>query len=225
MLMKLRLPVLIVNLKEYDEVLGNSPLKFAQAAKRLSKKHNVTILIAPPDPLIDNTAEITLTLSQHLDPFEPGAHTGALIAKEIKKLGAIGSLINHSEKRIPLDDINKCVDLCKEYELVSVVCVQNCEEAGELAMSKPDFIAIEPPELIGGEVSVSTAKPEIIRNSVDCIKKVSPNTEVLCGAGVKNREDVKKAIELGAKGILVASGVVKSPDIEKAMEELIKGMI
>jgi triosephosphate isomerase len=223
--MKLRLPVLIVNLKEYDEVLGNSPLKFAQAAKRLSKKHNVTILIAPPDPLIDNTAEITLTLSQHLDPFEPGAHTGALLAKEIKELGAIGSLINHSEKRIPLDDINKCVDLCKEYELVSVVCVQSCEEAGELAMSKPDFIAIEPPELIGGDVSVSTAKPEIIKNSVDCIKKVSPNTEVLCGAGVKSREDVEKAIELGAKGILVASGVVKSPDIENAMEELIKGMI
>lgn len=134
-------------------------------------------------------------------------------------------MINHSEKRIPLDDINKCVDLCKEYELISIVCVQSCEEARELAMSKPDFIAIEPPELIGGDVSVSSAKPEIIKSSVDCVKKVSPYTEVLCGAGVKNREDVKKAIELGAKGILVASGVVKSSNIENAMEELIKGMI
>jgi len=223
--MKLRLPVLIVNLKEYDEALGNSPLKFAQVAKRLSKKHNVTILIAPPDPFIDNVAEITLTLSQHLDPFEPGAHTGALLAKEIKELGAIGSLINHSEKRIPLDDINKCVDLCKEYELVSVVCVQNCEEAEELAASKPDFIAIEPPELIGGEVSVSSAKPEIIKNSVKCVKKVSKNTEVLCGAGIKNREDIRKSIELGTGGVILASGVVKAPDIEKAMEELVMGMI
>jgi len=223
--MKLSLPVLIVNLKEYDEALGNSPLKFAQTAKRLSKKYNITILIAPPDPFIDNTAEITLTLSQHLDPFEPGAHTGALLAKEIKELGAIGSLINHSEKRIPLDDINKCVDLCKEYELISVVCVQNCKEAEELAISEPDFIAIEPPELIGGEVSVSSAKPEIIKSSVDCVKKISLHTEVLCGAGIKNGNDVRKAIELGAKGVLVASGVVKSPDIEKSIEELIGGMI
>lgn len=223
--MKLRLPVLIVNLKEYDEALGNSPLKFAQAAKRLSKKHNITILIAPPDPLIDNTAEITLTVSQHLDPFEPGAHTGALLAKEIKELGAIGSIINHSEKRISVEDVKKCIDLCKEYDLISVVCVQNCEEAKELSSFKPDFIAIEPPELIGGETSVSTAKPEIIKNSVDCVKKNSRETNVLCGAGVKTKDDVKKAIELGAKGVLVASGVVKSPDIEKSMEELIKGMI
>lgn len=223
--MKLRLPVLIVNLKEYDEALGNSPLKFAQAAKRLYKKHNVTILIAPPDPLIDNTAEITLTISQHLDPFEPGAHTGALLAKEIKELGAIGSIINHSEKRISTEDIKKCIDLCKEYDLISVVCVQNCEEAKEFSIFKPDFIAIEPPELIGGDISVSTAKPEIIKNSVDCVKKNSRETNVLCGAGVKTKDDVKKAIELGAKGVLVASGVVKSPDIEKSMEELIMGMI
>jgi triosephosphate isomerase len=223
--MKLRLPVLIVNLKEYDEALGNSPLKFAEVAKRLSKKYNVTILIAPPDPLIDNTAEITLTISQHLDPFEPGAHTGALLAKEIKELGAIGSIINHSEKRISTEDIKKCIDLCKEYDLISVVCVQNCEEAKGISSFKPDFIAIEPPELIGGNVSVSSAKPEIIKNSVDCVKKNSRETNVLCGAGVKTKDDVKKAIELGAKGVLVASGVVKSPDIEKSMEELIKGMI
>ena len=223
--MKLTTPVLIVNLKEYDEVLGNSPLKFALAAKSLSKKYNATILIAPPDPLIDNTALITPTLSQHLDPYEPGAHTGALLAKEVKELGAIGSIINHSEKRMSLEDINKCIDLCKEYDLVSVVCVQNCEEAEELASAKPDFIAIEPPELIGGNVSVSTAKPEIIKDSVDGVRKVSPNTHVLCGAGVKNQKDLETAISLGAKGILVASGVVKAPDIEKSMEELIMGMI
>jgi triosephosphate isomerase len=222
--MKLNLPVLIVNLKEYDEALGEKPVKFAQAAKKLSKEYNVTILIAPPDPLIDNTAKITLTISQHLDPFEPGAHTGALLAKEIKELGAIGSLINHSEKRIPTEDIKKCVDLCKEYNLVSIVCTQNSEEAKELAKFNPDFIAVEPPELIGGDISVSTAKPEIIKDSIECVKKVSQKVYVLCGAGVKTKDDVKRALELGAKGVLVASGVVKSPDIEKSMEELIMGM-
>jgi triosephosphate isomerase len=222
--MMLKTPVLIINLKEYDEALGKKPVKFAETADKLSKKYNINILIAPPDPMIDNISKISLTVSQHIDPYEPGAHTGALLAKEIKELGAIGSLINHSERRLPLDDINKCVDLCKEYGLVSVVCVQSCEEAGELAASKPDFIAIEPPELIGGDVSVSTAKPGIIKDSVKCVKKISPKTHVLCGAGVKTREDVRKSIELGAKGVILASGVVKSPNIEKAMEELVLGM-
>jgi len=220
----LKIPLLIVNLKEYDEVLGENPIKFAEIADKLSKKHNINILIAPPDPMIDNISKIALTVSQHIEPFEPGAHTGALLAKEVKELGAIGSLINHSEKRIPVEDIKKCVDLCKEYDLISIVCAQNNKEAGELAKFNPDFIAVEPPELIGGEVSVSTAEPEIIKNSVDAVKAVSSRTYVLCGAGVKTREDVKKAIELGAKGVLVASGVVKSGNVENAMEELVKGM-
>jgi len=220
----LKIPLLIVNLKEYDEVLGENPIKFAETANKLSKKYNINILIAPPDPMIDNISKIVLTVSQHIEPFEPGAHTGALLAKEVKELGAIGSLINHSEKRIPAEDIKKCVDLCKEYDLISIVCAQNNKEAGELAKFNPDFIAVEPPELIGGEVSVSTAEPEIIKNSVDAVKAVSSRTYVLCGAGVKTREDVKKAIELGAKGVLVASGVVKSGNVENAMEELVKGM-
>jgi len=217
-------PILIINLKEYDQVLGERPIKFAEVAKKLSDKHKVNIVIAPPTPLLNEVAKITLTVSQHIDPYEPGAHTGALLAKEVKELGAVGSLINHSEKRIPHEDIKKCVDLCKEYELVSIVCAKDNEEVKEIAKFKPDFIAIEPPELIGGDVSVSTAKPEIIKNSVNDVKKISPRTYVLCGAGVKTKDDVKKAIELGAKGFLVASGVVKAENIEKAMEELIIGM-
>jgi len=223
--MKLNSPILIINLKEYEEVLGKRPLDFAIAAKKLSDKHNVTILIAPPAPLIDNIAKITLTISQHIDPFDPGAHTGAILAKEVKELGGIGSLINHSEKRIPHEDVRRCVDLCKKYDLVSIVCAKDNEEVKDLAKFKPDFIAVEPPELIGGDISVSTARPEIIKKSVDDVKEISPDTKVLCGAGVKTKVDVKRSIQFGAEGVLVASGVVKSENIEEAIEELIMGML
>ncbi|OGI12158.1 triose-phosphate isomerase [Candidatus Micrarchaeota archaeon RBG_16_36_9] len=222
--MTLHTPLLIVNLKEYDEVLGDRPVTIAKVARKLFDKYKINILIAPPDPMIDNISKIVLTVSQHIEPYEPGAHTGALLAKEVKELGAVGSIINHSEKRMPAEDVKKCIDLCREYDLVSIVCAQNSKEAGELAKFNPDFIAIEPPELIGGDISVSTAEPEIITNSVNEVKRNSLRTNVLCGAGVKTREDVKKAIELGAKGILVASGVVKSSNIEKSIEELVKGM-
>ncbi len=220
----MKLPILIINLKEYEQVLGEKPIKFAEVAKELSNKYNVTILIAPPTPLLNEVAKITSTISQHLDPYEPGAHTGALLPKEVKELGGVGSIINHSERRIPHEDIKKCVDLCEEYELVSIVCAKDNNEVKKIAEFKPDFIAIEPPELIGGDVSVSTAKPEIIKKSVNDVKKISPRTYVLCGAGIKTREDVKKAIELGTKGVILASGVVKAGNVEKAMEELIMGM-
>ena len=140
-------------------------------------------------------------------------------------MGGIGSLINHSEKRIPHEDIKRCVEICKKYDLISVVCARDNEEVMQLAKFKPNFIAIEPPELIGGDISVSTARPDIIKKSVEEIKEIYSDIEVLCGAGVKTRMDVKRAIQFGAKGVLVASGVVKSPDIEKAIEELLSGMV
>ncbi len=94
-----------------------------------------------------------------------------------------------------------------------------------IAKLNPDFITIEPPELIGGDISVSKANPEIIKKSVDIVRKISPKAMVLCGAGIKTKEDVEKAIQLGAKGVLVASGVVKIKNLEETMEELLKGLL
>ena len=216
-------PIIIINLKKYDEVLGKKALRFSRIAKKLMTKYpKVTILIAPPFPLLSQSAAITQTISQHIDPLEPGAFTGSVIAKEIKELGAIGSIINHSEKRIPHDEIGKCVELCRKYELASFVCAKDNNEARELAKFKPDFITVEPPELIGGNVCVTTM-PQVIIDSVKSVKEVSPSTQVLCGAGVKHKEDVKKAIEMGASGVILASGVAKAKNIRKAMEDLILG--
>ena len=47
---------------------------------------------------------------------------------------------------------------------------------------------------------------------------------VLCGAGVKTRADVEKAMELGAAGILLASGVVKAEDPGAVLTELVRGL-
>jgi triosephosphate isomerase len=80
---------------------------------------------------------------------------------------------------------------------------------------KPDYIAVEPRELIGGKISVSQARPELISDTVKAVK-----TKVLCGAGINTRQDVKKALKLGAKGVLVASAVAKSKNPGKVLKEL-----
>lgn len=223
--MKLKLPVLVINLKEYEQALGEGALEIAKAAKNVLEKHDVSILVSPPPLIFSQVADIVPTVSQHVDSVEAGSHTGAVLAEAIKKMNGVGSLINHSEKRIPYEDIKKAIGLCNKYDLVSIVCAQDSEEAKKLAIYGPDFIAVEPPELIGGDISVSTAKPEVITETVEKVKHTSPQTEVLCGAGVKTTEDVKKALELGAKGVLVASGIVKSDDIEGAIEKLVQGML
>ena len=99
--------------------------------------------------------------------------------------------------------------------MTAVVCAKSDIEGAKLAACKPDYIAVEPPELIGGTISVSSTRPELIRSAV---KKIP--CSVLVGAGIKSGGDVRAALALGAKGILVASGVVKAPDPEKALREL-----
>ena len=83
-------------------------------------------------------------------------------------------------------------------------------------------IAVSVAGPLGGNVSVTTADPGVISGSVDAVHAVDENIAVLCGAGVKTGEDVRTALDLGAKGVLVASGVVKASKPEEALRDLIK---
>ena len=74
--------------------------------------------------------------------------------------------------------------------------------------------------MIGGDISVTTADPAIVSDTVAAVKSTNPNVRVLCGAGVKNGADVRTAIELGAEGVLLASGVTKASDVNAVLDDL-----
>ena len=210
--------MIIINLKAYKQGTGKQALKLARICSKISKKLKEEIYIAPQESdirLISKIKGIT-TIAQHIDAVDYGAHTGAVIAEDIRKAGAKGSLLNHSEHRIPFKDISFCVKKLKKLRMKSIVCVKNVSEAKKIAKLMPDYIAYEPPSLIGGKISVSTAKPDVIKKVVAAV-----NVPVLVGAGIHTREDIKKSYELGAKGILVSSAVVKAKDPEKKLKKLL----
>lgn len=216
-------PLIIVNFKAYAEVDGISGRRLAEICESVSKKTGKYIAVCPPVVELASTADAVSidVFSQNIDPVDSGSQTGWITASMIKSAKAKGTLINHSEHRFTDDKIKICVDNCKKLGLISIVCAENISKVKSVAGFKPDFIAVEPPELIGGDVSVTSANPEIISNCVSSVKSVSPGTKVLCGAGIKNGADVRKAIELGADGVLIASGVVKSSNPEKTLLDLI----
>jgi triosephosphate isomerase (TIM) len=107
--------------------------------------------------------------------------------------------------------------------LAAVVCAQSVEQARALASVRPPFLAVEPPELIGGDRAVSTARPEVVSETVAAVRSVAPATRVLCGAGVHDRRDVRRALELGSAGVLVASAVARAADPRAAIAELLAG--
>jgi triosephosphate isomerase len=154
---------------------------------------------------------------------DPGARTGAVIPESLLASGAVGSLLNHSEHPLPDDEVGRAVARLQSLGLVPLVCAKDVDDARRLARFHPAYLAVEPPELIGGDRSVSTAKPEVIRGTVEAVLEVSPSTHVLCGAGVHDRNDVRIAIELGARGVLVASAVTRAADPREAVDELLAG--
>ncbi len=190
--------MIVVNCKAF--VSGKDVLSLA----KLCKKYKSVIAVQHADLALAASTGVPV-LAQHVDAIEKGAKTGFILPESIQPY-AIGSLINHSEHPISLKEINFIIKKLRELKLISIVCASTPKMVAKVAKLRPDIIAIEPPELIGGKISVSTAKPQIISASIKAAKGIP----ILCGAGVHSANDVKIAKRLGAVGVLVASGVVKA---------------
>ena len=215
---------LFVNFKTYKEGTGSNAIALA---KLLSSFHTGEVDIIPVAQASD-IKEISTNVSlkvfaQHIDPITFGSNTGYILPEAVKQAGAIGTILNHAENKRDNKFIQKAVKQCKEAGLKVMLCAESMKRAQQLAKFSPEFIAIEPPELIGGDISVSTAKPTLISASVKAIQKINPKIIVITGAGIKNGGDVSKAIELGTKGVFVASGIVVAKDQEHAIRQLLSG--
>jgi len=222
----LKTPVIVLNVKTYIEATGNKALEIAALMDKISKELGASMAISVQATDIFQCAKkVSIPVfAQHIDPIKPGSNTGWSLAEAIKAAGAIGTLINHSEHRVILADLDTCVTRAKELGLDHIVCSNNVKTSKAIAAFSPNFVAVEPPELIGGDISVTSANPDIVSKSVNAVKNIDEKVKVLCGAGVKNGKDVAKAIELGADGVLLASGVVKAKDKEAVIRDLASGL-
>lgn len=216
----------VINCKNYEEIAGDKIIKFVKTAEKISKKYKVKIAISPPQHLIGLVANSTIPiLAQHIDVSKVGSTTGFVIPELLKKSKVKGSLINHSEHRISSKDIEKLVIKLSELKMISILCVKDIAEVKKYVKLNPDYIAIEPPELIGSGKAVSKEKPELIAKAASIVNNSKNKTKLLCGAGIVSGEDVAKAIELGSKGILVASGIIKAKDWDKVISEFSKALV
>jgi len=222
----LKLPVVFINFKTYRESTGKNALDLAKKAEAVSMQYGVSIvLVVQAIDLreIANAVKIPV-FAQHIDPVVYGSFTGHILPEAVKDAGAIGTVLNHAENKRDNDFLQKAISRAKDAGLNVMVCAESIERAKQIASfaQKPDLIAVEPPELIGGNISVSTAQPGLISDSVKAIHAIS-NIPVIVGAGIKNSNDVRKSIELGSAGVFVASGIIKAPDSKKAIEDLASG--
>ncbi len=222
----MKLPLILVNFKCYEEATGKNALKLAKICEEVAKKYNINISVAPQfTDLYQISKKVKIPVfSQHVDAVEKGAYTGHVSPLALKEIGVKGSLISHSEKKLSLKEIKECLEIMKRHKMVSIVCADSIIRGKEIAKFAPDLIAYEDPFLIGSGQAISRVKPDSVKNFVESIEKINPRVKVLCGAGITSGEDVKKALELGTKGILVSSGVVKAKNPRKVLEDFAKAI-
>jgi triosephosphate isomerase (TIM) len=221
-----------INSKNYPEAAGSKTLKLASAvskafpvAKRVDVKLHLAIPAFSISELSKKYPKISI-LAQHLDAAQAGSTTGYLVPEIAVLSGASGSLVNHSEHRISEKDVEILVNALRLNRMQSVVCARDAPEVAKFSAFNPDFIAIEPPELIGTGTAISKARPELITESADALSGIqgkNGSTVLVCGAGIVDNTDVRRARELGAEGILVASGVVKAHNWAAKIQSLARG--
>ena len=224
--MSARRPAIVVNFKTYTEASGRAAVELAKLCEQISSETGASIIVAPPMldlALVASVVKIPV-YAQHLDSVPSGSTTGHVTVENAKSSGARGTLVNHSEHRIKIAEIHDIISRARSAGLSTIVCTNNLAVSKACAAMEPDYVAIEPPELIGGNISVTAANPKIVADTVESIRSISQTVGVLCGAGVKNGRDVAKALELGTDGVLLASGVVKSKDRRAALMDLASGL-
>jgi triosephosphate isomerase (TIM) len=214
--------LILINFKTYKETVGDLGLEIA---KKISKIKNNKYMIAVAPSLL-TTKEIAqktnLTVfSQHTDHINLGANTGRIPADELKKLGVKGTILNHSERKIPNKYLKEIIEICRVKKLKTVVCASGISEMKKILQFNPDYLAYEPKEFIGGNISVTEAKPEVILRAAEIIKEINPRTKLLCGAGIHSKEDLGHALLLGADGVLIGHAVSKAKDPKKFLEEML----
>ena len=213
-------PLIVVNFKTYSTAMA----EYAETLGRLMADVETNARMVAVTSAFDLSSVSAISglevWSQHLDPVGQGSHTGWLEPQTAIARGASGTIINHAEHKVSIDHVRDLMEMLPAGFPICA-CAADVAEARALAKLGPTFIAVEPPELIGGDISVTTADPAIVSDTVAAVKEVNPDVRVLCGAGVKNGQDVATAISLGAEGVLLASGVTKANDIPRVLIDLV----
>ena len=211
---------LIINFKNYSDASGERTIELAKTAEQIAGKYKMRIAVAPPrSKLAEAVKYSSSVLAQYPDV------SGYYTPEYLNNIGVSGSLINHSDHRIPKYEVSNLVERLEKLNMISIVCVKDAAEAGNYAKMRPSYIAVEPPDLIGGNRAVSRAMPDVVAEAVGLVRRASNgHTEVLCGAAIKNGEDASESLDLGATGVLVHSAIMKARDWRHVIGDIASGL-
>jgi triosephosphate isomerase len=204
---------------------GRDALALARHAEKLSAQYGVQIIYTPQFVDIPILARETklLIFAQHMDPLPIGRGVGSILPEAVKAAGAAGVLLNHAEKKLTPDVLERTLRRAEEVGLISMVCADNLTEAAAVARMRPDIIIAEAPELIGvGKRGPNDRQAIAMINAT--VWNINPDIRVLHGAGISNGQDVYAVIAAGAQATGSSSGIANAQDRFTMFTEMIRAV-
>ena len=200
---------------------GERMLRLAKAVDEIAAEYDLDVIITPQYADIRMIAENTSHIhvyAQHMDYLRPGRGLGSVLPESIKEAGAVGVMLNHDEKKLTLDEIEKTIARADEVGLATIVCADSVREIEAVAKLSPNLIVAEPTELIGTGV---TSDMGYVRDTIEAVRRINPDIMVLQGAGISTPDDVARVIRAGALATGCTSGVMRAADPEAAARAML----
>ena len=215
----LKPPFFEIGPKSY--LFGPQVMKLAQAADVASAKYGIPIIFTAPFPdirMVANATEHLLVFAPHMDSLPLGRGLADILPESIKAAGAVGVMLNHSEKPLTYSKLSHTIQRAKSLNLMTIVCADSITEAKAIALLSPTIIVAEPAALIG---TGNASGPDYVQASIMAVKSINPDIHVLQGAGISNGRDVFAVIMAGADATGSSSGIIKAADSAAMVDEMI----
>ena len=141
-----------------------------------------------------------------------------ILPEAVKAAGAVGVMLNHAEKPLTMEAVEKTIKRADEVGLATIVCADTVEDVKTIAKMSPNLIVAEPTELIG---TGQTSDSNYVLDTINTVREINPDIMVLQGAGISNGQDVYNTIKLGAQATGSTSGILKAVDPYAMVEEML----
>ena len=112
-------PLLLINFKAYEEAIGERGIKLAKVIEKVAGQAGANVAIAVQIAEIGKFASSVgiPVYSQHVDGVQFGAFTGWILPETVRSVGAVGTLLNHTEHQVNMDSLRESISRSKECSL------------------------------------------------------------------------------------------------------------
>ena len=200
---------------------GQAMLDLARAIDESAMRHDVDVILTVGytdiRPIAEHTQRVNV-FAPHMDPLPVGAGSGAVLAEAIKDAGVVGVQLNHCEKPISLEVLERTIRRAREVGLATMVCADSVDDVKTIAAMGPTVIVAEPAALIG---TGTTSDDAYVRDTILAVQAINPVVMVLQAAGISSEKDVFKVIRQGAQATGCTSGIAKAADPADMAERMI----